>query len=137
MTPTVLWLIGGFVILGAEMLVGTIYLLTLSLAAFISAIFAYLDYSLTAQFYAAGITTCIGAVATFFLRAKLKGRHEKDSLDEGNTVQVQKINPDGSATVNYRGAKWTAVSETSETLTPDFYEIARIDGSRLVLRKKN
>ena len=136
MSTTILWLIGAFAVLGAEMLIGTIYLLTVSAALFAAALFSYLDYSLTVQCSVAAIVTCIGAIGTYFLRTKRKSATEDVRLDEGNKVVVNKVNSDGSALVNYRGAKWLARAKEGQ-LQSGIYIIAEVDGNELVLTKKN
>lgn len=136
MSATILWLIGAFAVLGAEMLIGTIYLLAVSAALFAAALFSYLDYSLTVQCSVAAVVTCIGAIGTYFLRTKRKSAAEDVRLDEGNKVIVNKVNIDGSAYVNYRGAKWLARAKEGQ-LDNGIYIIAEIDGNELVLTKKN
>lgn len=136
MSPTILWLIGAFAVLGAEMLIGTVYLLALSAALFSAALSGYLDFSLTVQCSVAAIVTCIGSIATYFLRTKRKSAEEDVRLDEGNKVIVDKINVDGSACVNYRGAKWLARADHGD-LQKGVFIIAKVDGNELVLTKKN
>ena len=136
MSTTILWLIGAFAVLGAEMLIGTIYLLTVSAALFAAALFSYLNFSLTVQCSVAAIVTCLGAIGTFFLRCRKKSAVEEVRLDEGNKVIVNKVNVDGSAYVNYRGAKWLARAETGQ-LQSGVYIIAKVDGNELVLTKQN
>lgn len=136
MSDTILWLIGAFAVLGAEMLIGTVYLIAVSAALFCAALCGYLDFSLTVQCSVAAIVTCLGAMGTYFLRTKRKSAAEDVRLDEGNNVIVEKINKDGSAYVNYRGAKWLARAEKGE-LKCGFYIIAKIDGNTLVLTEKN
>ena len=43
MSDTILWLIGAFAVLGAEMLIGTVYLIAVSAALFCAALCGYLD----------------------------------------------------------------------------------------------
>ncbi|MBU3826262.1 MAG: hypothetical protein IAA31_02055 [Candidatus Anaerobiospirillum merdipullorum] len=132
-----IWCVLAIVLLGAEMMSGTFYLLVTAVACFAAAALAFLDMSLTAQLFAAGMVTLVGACFIFYLRHRLKKQYREnlDNLDKGQRVQVGKINADGSATVNYRGTTWTAVP-ASGTLSPGWWEIERADGPRLILARK-
>ncbi len=131
------WCILAIVLLGTEMMLGTIYLLVTAAACFAAAALAFTDFSLTYQLFTAAIVTVAGSCFVFYLRRRLKRQYREnlDDLDKGQRVQVQAVNADGSAQVNYRGTSWQAVG-AHEPLTPGCWEIQRADGPRLILEKK-
>ena len=57
-------------------------------------------------------------------------------IDIGETVRVEQWAPDGTTTVKYRGATWTAVMSTPTEVTgAGNFRITQLQGNRLVLEK--
>ncbi|MBO8415587.1 MAG: NfeD family protein [Proteobacteria bacterium] len=136
-TAGAVWCILAFIILGSEMMLGTLYLLCAAAGCFAAALMYLLDFDLPLQLFTAALVTFLGSCAVFYIRRRIKPTYREDlnSLDAGQRVQVEKVNPDGSAEVTYRGAKWTAVAP-HDPLTPGTWEILKADGTRLILKKK-
>ena len=133
---TVIWLCLALLLMGVEMLIGTLYLLALALGALGAALCAFLDLSLTVQCLVAAMLTIGGAFLAHVYRSRRSTDHLAVSdLDAGHTVTVKTVRDDGSATVSYRGASWTARSKDGTSLTPGIYTIARIDGNTLLLTR--
>ena len=99
MTTTSLWFIAALVVLGIELMLGTVYLLAaaLGLAAGGLASWAGLDFTL--QCLAVGLVTIAGClVARMLRRGKAGGEAEAlQSIDEGREVEVASVEADGSA----------------------------------------
>ena len=57
------------------------------------------------------------------------------NLDIGETVQVDAWNPDGTATVRYRGAQWTVIQRAGRTPSTGEHRVVEVVGSRLVVDK--
>ena len=137
MTTTSLWFIAALVVLGIELMLGTVYLLAaaLGLAAGGLASWAGLDFTL--QCLAVGLVTIAGClVARVLRRGNAGGEAEAlQSIDEGREVEVRSVAADGSAEVIYRGARWRARAAVG-SLAAGRWTIGRVDGTELVLEKK-
>lgn len=137
LTTTSLWFIAALVVLGAELMLGTVYLLAavLGLAAGGVASWAGLDF--TVQCLAVGLVTIAGCLVARTMRKKnAKGEAEAlQSIDEGREVEVRSVAADGSAEVIYRGARWRARAAVG-SLAAGRWTIGRVDGTELVLEKK-
>ena len=138
LTTTSLWFIAALVVLGAELMLGTVYLLAaaLGLAAGGLASWAGLDFNV--QCLAVGLVTIAGCLVARTMRKK-NGKGEAEalqSIDEGREVDVSLVAADGSAQVLYRGARWRARAKTGE-LSVGRWRIERVDGTELVLEKKD
>lgn len=133
-----IWLILGLVLLGVEMMIGSIYLLALVAGCAVACIFAFMGTSFTAQCIVAAIVAIAGVIAAFVfrrnIRKKLTPNQDCDNLDKGQIINVEKIDSDGGATVNYRGAQWKAYAAEG-SLETGIYHIDKVDGTRLILTK--
>lgn len=137
---TIWWLLAGAAV-AAELVTGTFYLLMLAVGLAVGAIAAYLGFSSVAQLL---LAAAIGGGAVFgwyFYRSKspapLPANANRDvNLDIGEPVHVEYWNADGTATVKFRGANWTAVSSdpSASGLTGSF-RIREMLGNRLVIEK--
>lgn len=137
MSDYLIWLIVALVILGCEMMLGTIYLLAFSAGALAACISALFGLSLTSQFSIAAIVVVLGVVIALYFRKnlrKLTPNTQCDNLDKGQIVNVTSVNEDGSAKVNYRGTTWTAYADNG-SLECGVYKIDRVEGTRLIIKK--
>ena len=137
--PTLWWLIAGAIV-AAELLSGTFYLLMLALGAVSAALAAHFGASMSVQLVLASLVGGGSVVAWHFKRSA--GRNELPaqanpnvSLDIGETVQISVWNPDGTASVHYRGAQWTAMHRAGVNPTPGAHRVAEMVGSRLLVDK--
>ena len=133
--PT-LWLIVAGVLVMAELLTGTFYLLMLSLGATAAALTAYADGTLTWQIVSAAIVGG-GAAVLWHLKKPLSNDAQDSNvhLDIGETVTVDAWDEQGHAQVKHRGAQWTAVCAANATPEPGLHRISEMQGNRLVLEK--
>lgn len=132
---TVIWFCAALLLLGAEMLLGTLYLLALALGALGAALTSFLGAGLALQCLVAALLTLTGAVLAHVYRSRRGADHlAVNALDAGHTVTVKTVRDDGTASVSYRGAMWAAKALDGHSLTPGIYTISRIDGSTLLLK---
>lgn len=108
-----LWWTAAGVVVVAELLTGTFYLLMMALGLAAAAVSAHIGWNSTAQIITAA---AVGGGATalwHFKRASqprsLPVRENRDAnLDIGARVMVDSWAHDGTARVSYRGSVWTA-----------------------------
>lgn len=133
--PT-LWLIVAGVLVMAELLTGTFYLLMLSLGATAAALTAYADGTLTWQIVSAAIVGG-GAAVLWHLKKPLNNDAQDSNvhLDIGETVTVDAWDSQGRTQVKHRGAQWAAVCAANATPEPGLHRISEMQGNRLVLEK--
>lgn len=136
MSETVIWFIIFCVILGSEMMFSTIYLLAFAAGALSAALLSLITSSFTAQVTLCAIVTAAGALIVFFIRRRRKNTaldNDVQNPDAGREISVGKV-VNGVSRVSYRGTTWDAVSET-DPLEVGIWEIDRIDGTRLIVKK--
>jgi membrane protein implicated in regulation of membrane protease activity len=133
------WLLAGALV-AAELLTGTFYLLMLALGAVAGALAAHLGLPLTGQIVVAAALGA-AAVAGWYLKSR---RREGDpsvrslrsvNLDVGEVIHVDQWNPDGTATVKYRGAAWTVIQRPGNAPSPGAYRVTELVGNRLLVEK--
>jgi len=124
----------------AELLIGSFYLLMLSLGMAAGAIAAQAGSPLTVQMV---VAAGVGGAAVLLWRRVKQGRgaeleaqsNPNVNLDIGALVMVQAWASDGSAQVNYRGANWTALHRPGLAPESGEHRVVEVQGSRLVLEK--
>jgi membrane protein implicated in regulation of membrane protease activity len=138
---TIWWLLAGSAI-AIELATGTFYLLMLSIGLVAAALSAQLGFNLIGQVLAAAFVGG-GGVALWRWRNSRKpqaapaGSNRDVHIDIGEPVHVQHWNPDGTASVMYRGANWTAIPAhpLAESQTTGMFRITELIGNRLVIEK--
>ncbi len=111
MAPYLLWAIAGFILIIAELVTGTFYLVVFGAAALVGALVAWLGGAFWLQVIFATAAMFIGI---YLVHAWWK-KHPKDaqsgnSLEVGQTVILENwVNEaSGTARVKYRGTSWDA-----------------------------
>ena len=122
---TVLWFILALIVAAVEMVTGTVYLLAVTLACAAAGAASWLGLSASWQFAVCALVTVIGCALAHLLRRRKN--------PQGERIRVESVGTGGTAVVQYRGAPWIACAEEGD-LTPGTWIIARVDGTRLVLR---
>lgn len=137
---TIWWLLAGAAV-GVELVTGTFYLLMLAVGLVAGAVAAHLGLPLVGQIVVAAVIGG-GAVAVWHWHrskspAPLHANANRDvNLDIGEPVQVAQWNADGTATVKFRGANWTAVAANpDETSSPGSFRIKEMLGNRLIIER--
>lgn len=134
---TVWWLAAGALVV-AELITGTFYLLMVAVGVAAGALAAHLDLSTPLQIAAAAV---VGAGLVAGLH-QLKRRRPGDpspradrsvNLDVGETVLIDAWNADGTSTVKYRGATWTAIHRPGITPAVGMHRVAELVGNRLLV----
>ena len=134
---TVWWLIAGAAIV-VELMSGTVYLLLLGAGFAAAAVSAHLGAGFTTQLVVAAVIG-VGAVLVWYVIRKRRPpelptqSNPNVNLDVGESVQVDAWNPDGTASVRYRGAQWTVIHRPGVIPTAGPHRVAEVIGSRLVV----
>ena len=140
MSAQAVWIIAALVVLGAEMLLGTLYLLAVFLGCLGATVCAYLDCSVAVQGLTAGLITVAGTVGALIFRKKLRTLNrnpdpDSNDLDKGQRVRVEEITSEGLGKVSYRGSVWTAEGQDGP-LRAGTYLIVKVRGPRLILGER-
>ena len=141
MAESTLWWLATGGAIAVELLTGTFYLLMLAIGFAVAALSAHLGYGLTTQLVVAAAVGG-GAVVGWHLRQTQRRVQEPPAqananvnLDIGETVQIDAWNADGTADVQYRGARWTAIHRSGITPSTGSHRVAELIGNRLLVDK--
>ncbi len=134
---TIWWLAAGIVVV-AEMLTGTFYLLMMAVGLVAAALAAHMGASTALQITVAALVGGGAVVAWHFARRKRPGdpspRADRSvNLDVGETILIEGWNADGTTTVKYRGATWTAIHRPGVTPSTGMHRVAELVGNRLLV----
>ena len=127
------WWILAAILIGAELMTGTFYLVAIGIAFAIGGVAAWLGASTPLQLLIAGALAAVGATAAHLWRRRHGEPARQPGLDIGKPVRVRSWNADGSARVEYRGTQWDGVPESAQTPHNDTMYIVATRGSTLVL----
>ena len=133
MTGFWLWWIAAAVLVAAELLTGTFYLLAIGLAAVFGGIAAWLGADVPIQYLVAGGLGVVLTVLAHQWRRRLQPTQPDVGLDVGQSVEVKAWNADGSARVAYRGTDWDAELATPDALRAQTLYIVGTRGSVLLV----
>ena len=136
---TLWWLLTG-VVIAVELLIGTFYLLMLSLGLAGAAIAAHLGASMPVQLVVAAV---LGGGFVVAWRAYKKRQppalpasaNRAVNLDIGETVSIEGWSEDGTGTAKYRGATWAVSLRPGAVSAPGPHRIVEVIGSRLIVEK--
>lgn len=133
MTDYWMWAIFATILVGAEMVTGTFYLLAVGVAFALGGVAAWLGASAPMQLLIAGVLAVIGTVIAHRWRLRRIEPPALPDLDIGQSVRVHAWHTDGTARVEYRGTQWNGVLASSETPRRHTMYIVGTRGSTLVL----
>ena len=141
MSESTIWWVLAAGAVAVELMTGTFYLLMLATGLAAGAIAAYLGFAVIGQMLVAAAVGG-GAVATWHWHRGKRPRPLPASanpdvhLDIGEPVHVLRWNADGTASVHFRGAQWTAVAaEPADAAIGGNFRIKAMLGNRLVIEK--
>lgn len=136
--PAVFWWIAAGVLVAVELATGTFYLLMLALGAAAAALAAHAGLALAMQLVVAALVGG-GSVALWHQRQRRRppspaaNANRDVNLDIGERVHVAQWQPDGTASVLYRGAQWSARYAGDGAPAPGDFVIRAVEGNRLLL----
>ena len=133
------WLLAGTLI-GLELLTGTFYLLMIAVGLAAAAMAAHAGATLTVQIVVASVVGAGFVVAwrryKMATPSSVPATANRDvNLDIGETVHIDAWNPDGTASVQYRGAHWDVSNAGTTPVSTGAHQIVEVVGSRLIVRK--
>lgn len=140
MAESTIWWLGAGVAVAVELVSGTFYLLMIAIGLVAAALAAHAGAGTSAQLVVAAIVGG-GAVVAWHLRRAARrkapdaGADPSANLDIGQTVHIDLWNDDGTASVQYRGANWTAVHRPGQPAATGVHRVVEVVGSRLVVDK--
>lgn len=111
MATYLLWAIAGFILVIAELLSGTFYLLVLGIAALATALAAYLGADVWVQAMVAAAVALLGIYAVRrWWALHPKSEAASNNLDLGQAVVIESWvdQAAGMARIKYRGSSWDA-----------------------------
>lgn len=128
-----IWIILGFVLAASELMTGTFYLLFFSLAAFLTAGFAYF---LVGDLWAFQllIFASIAAVSVFYVKVKWhRSTPNMVELDvQKQIISSEDIKPGEEKMIQYQGTLWTAVNDSVWTIEKGSrVSIMKVEGIKL------
>lgn len=134
---TIWWLVAGVVVV-TELLTGTFYLLMVAVGLVAAAVAAHLGLPSALQLVTAAVVGGGAVLACYFQRKKRPGdpsaRADRSvNMDVGETILIDSWNSDGTATVKYRGAQWTAIHRAGVTPSTGMHRVAELVGNRLLV----
>jgi len=128
-----LWWILGVVLIGAELVTGTFYLLAVGIAFLVGGLVAWLGASIAVQLLVTGALALAGSFAAHRWRERKGTPPPQAPLDIGQPVQVQRWHEDGTARVVYRGTQWDAALAEPGAAREHVMYIVAMRGSTLVI----
>jgi membrane protein implicated in regulation of membrane protease activity len=137
---TIWWLLAGIAV-AAELVTGTFYLLMLAIGLAAGALAEHVGFGAVMQLLVAAVVGGGAVVAWHLHRSKspapLPASANRDvHIDIGEPVHVDRWNADGTATVKFRGANWTAISsDPADSAVTGNFRICELLGNRLVIEK--
>jgi membrane protein implicated in regulation of membrane protease activity len=128
-----IWWIAATLLIGAELLTGTFYLLAIGIAVALGGAAAWLGASAEAQFMVAGVLGVALTIAAHRLRIGRATPPQQPPLDIGHSVRVATWGADGRARVDYRGSTWDAELASPDVPRAETLYIVGLRGSVLLL----
>lgn len=130
------WFIAGFILLVAELMTGTFYLMVIAVAFACAGMAALLGWPLVVQFTIAAV---IGFGGSIGLRKSRFGKastaaNPMQQMDTGQRVHVDAWSENRSARANYRGAPWDVELAAGESAVSGEFEIIEVRANRLIVK---
>jgi len=138
MAQSTWWWVAAGIAVAVELGTGTFYLLMVAIGLAAGAIAAHAGAGAAGQLAAAAIVGGGAVAGLHFNRRKAPSpaaaRANPDvNTDIGETVSVAAWEPDGTASVQYRGARWTVVATPGSRRVAGMHRIIEVTGNRLVV----
>ena len=127
-----IWWILAALLVGAELLTGTFYLLAVGVAFAVGGFAALVGAAFPLQLIVAGVLAVVGTMIAHRWRLK-RAVPQQPPLDVGQTVRVLDWRDDGSARVSYRGTQWDAEPAKPGVTRAETMYIVGTRGSTLLI----
>jgi membrane protein implicated in regulation of membrane protease activity len=133
------WFVLAFVLLVAELVTGTFYLLMIAIALAGAGVASLAGASLAVQLV---IAVILGFSGALLLRRLRFGRSQNEqaeplqNMDVGQSVQVDGWSGSRKARASYRGAQWDIELAPGEEPQPGEFVIQSIHANRLVVARR-
>jgi membrane protein implicated in regulation of membrane protease activity len=126
------WIVAGVLVV-AELVSGSFFLLALAVAFAAGGVTALLGGPFELQLLAATILAVAGVFIAHRTRQRARTGDGEPAFDIGQAVRVQAWNADGTARVAYRGTLWQAEPASPDTPRGETMYIVAMRGSTLVI----
>jgi membrane protein implicated in regulation of membrane protease activity len=138
MAESTLWWIVTGLLVAAELLTGTFYLLMLAIGGVAGALAAHAGRQAERATVSGALVGGVAVLISYLVRRRRPGdpspRADRSvNLDVGETVQIDDWGADGTAQIRYRGAPWTAVLRPGARSRPGPHRVVELVGSRLLV----
>ena len=127
-----IWWVLAALLVAAELMTGTFYLLAAGVAFAVGGIAALAGAELTLQLIVAGIVAVAGTMVAHRWRLA-RVVPQTPSFDLGQSVQVVAWKDDGGARVSYRGTQWDAELASPDVARAETMYIVATRGSTLLI----
>jgi len=127
-----IWWILAALLVAAELMTGTFYLLAVGVAFAVGGIAALAGAELPLQLVVAGVLVVAGTMVAHRWRLA-RVVPQTPSFDLGQSVQVVAWKDDGGARVSYRGTQWDAELASPEVARAETMYIVATRGSTLLI----
>jgi membrane protein implicated in regulation of membrane protease activity len=127
------WWISAALLVGAELVTGTFYLLAVGIAVALGGVAAFASFAAGAVRGRRRPRRRADDRRAQGCGSRAPRRPRKPSLDVGQSVRVETWNSDGTARVNYRGTNWDAELAAPDVPHAATMYIVATRGSRLIL----
>jgi membrane protein implicated in regulation of membrane protease activity len=132
----VVWFIAAFVLVAAEIMSGTLYLLVIGVASVAAGVCALAGLTLAAQLGAASVISMAGVAALRVWRRGAPSAGADLAFDAGQPVEVVSPRHDGGLRVAYRGTHWDAQLEGGGAVAKgERLTIVQMRGNTLLVRR--
>lgn len=127
-----IWWILAAVLVGAELMTGTFYLLAVGVALAVGGLAALMGAMPPIQLIVAGVVAVVGTMIAHRWRVK-RVPPPSQPLDLGQSVRVLGWKDDGTARVSYRGTQWDAELAQPDVARAETMYIVGARGSTLLI----
>lgn len=140
MSESSFWWLLTCALVAVELLTGTFYLLMIAIGLAAGALAAHAGAGVATQLVVAAGVGGSAAVAGYLVRRRRPSDPSARALrsvnmDIGEVVQIDAWQDDGTASVKYRGANWTAIHRGDAAPLPGPHRVVELVGSRLLVEK--
>jgi membrane protein implicated in regulation of membrane protease activity len=134
---TLWWIVTGLLVV-AELLTGTFYLLMLAIGAAAGALAAHAGLGQNGQIFTGAVVSVAAVLGVYLAKRRRPGdpsaRADRSvNLDVGETVQIDGWSADGTAQIRYRGAPWTAMLRPGAQPVAGAHRVVELVGNRLLV----